>query len=161
MTKTTKINFTLFVLSLGFAISLTSMLHIESGIKEEIVVELSAEEKLNETICRLLKDQSSGSYLALKTRNKDEEYYTEKQYYKAIVLFYRSKISKPSNFSARVRLAEIFTENCTKNNRYCGNAQREIKNAFAYSEYGKQSDIAKLLYLEKIMKDYAFDYFNK
>lgn len=161
MTETTKINFALFAISLGLAILLRSMLQVETEVKEEIIVVSSAEEKLNKTITHLLKVQDWRSYESIETIKKGERYHTQEQYYKAIVQFYRTKTSNPSNFSARVKLAEIFMENCTKNNRYCGNAQREIKNAFAYSEYGKQSDIAKLLYLEKIMKNYAFDFFKK
>ena len=91
------------------------------------------------------------AYSSLKKENLHE----------AILYFHRAKTICPSNFSARLKLAEVFTENCTKNNRYCGNAQREIRNAFSYSELGKQSDIEKLLYLEKIMKDYAADFFKK
>lgn len=161
MIKTIKINIALVALSLGFAFLLMSMLYVKNEvIEEEFVVELSEEEKLNASINRLFKEQVRLTYYSIETREKGEKYHAEGQYYKAIVQFYRSKTSNPSNFSARLRLAEIFTENCTKNNRYCGNAQREIKNAFSYSEFGEQSDIEKLLYLEKIMKEYAFDFFN-
>ncbi len=160
MIKTIKINFSLIAISFGFAVLLTSMLHVEHEVKEEIIVESSADEKLNETIHRLLNEQYWLTYQS-ETREKGEEYHAKGQYNKAIVQFYRSKTSNPSNFSARVKLAEIFTEHCTKNNRYCGNAQREIKNAFSFSEYGKQSDIEKLLHLETIMNKYVSDFFKK
>jgi len=160
MIKTIKINFALIAISFGFAVLLTSMLHVEHEVKVEIIVEPSAEEKLNETIHRLLNEQYWLTYQS-ETREKGEENHAKGQYYKAIVQFYRSKTSNPSNFSSRVKLAEIFTEYCTQKNRYCGNAQREIKNAFSFSEYGKQSDIKKLLYLEKIMKKYVSDFFKK
>lgn len=90
----------------------------------------------------------------------------KKNLHEAMLYFHRAKMICPSSFETRVNLADTFTQMCLEKGRFCGNAQREIKNAFGFiknieEKKLEEKDIERLLKLKKAMKSYTYEYFQK